>query len=395
MPELKLKLTAGTNVGLVRDNNEDNFVVCRDLINNDWTIPQAGETTDLGPYGALLIVADGMGGANAGEVASRIAIETIQQAFMKCRLANVVKSEANVLEFLCSVTRDADKSIVKYGKKHKEARGMGTTVVMAWILQDKAYICWCGDSRCYVFNPAVGLTRLSKDHSLVQQLVDSGELSPENAHDHPMSNVITQCLGNSTKKIDPDTRVYQMAHNDVLLLCSDGLSSLCTDDEMMQVMVANDDIVVLKNQLIEAALNAGGYDNVTVAICHVDAPSLSSVKANAQLNATLRTDSEPTEAAEEEDAEEEVVAEPEIEVEPTEKPAETETPESSDDAEPSTGDAETTDAETTDEAEVNDATAETVSQPQSRWTEIALLVMLLLLVVAAIVLYASAKTLLK
>jgi len=173
---------------------------------------------------------------------------------------------------------------------------MGTTLVMAWLMDRKAYICWCGDSRCYVFNPAVGLTRLTKDHSLVQQLVDKGELAPEEAHKHPMSNIITQCLGNTATRISPDTRVYQMAHNDVLLLCTDGLCGLCTDDEIMQVMAANDDIVAMKSQLIEQALKAGGYDNVTVAICHIDATALKEggIKS-VHLNATLRTQPEKEE----------------------------------------------------------------------------------------------------
>lgn len=292
MPELRLKLTAGTNVGLVRTNNEDNFVVCRNLISDNWTIPQAGETTDLGPYGALLVVADGMGGANAGEVASSIAIDTIQQAFSKQRLGNIVNSEEKILDFLCQVACDADKNIVKHSKKHKETKGMGTTLVMAWVLNDKAYICWCGDSRCYVFNPTVGLTRLSKDHSFVQQLVDRGELTPENAQFHPMSNIITQCLGNTSRQISPDTRVYKLSHDDVLLLCTDGLCGLCTDDEIVQVMAETDDVVAMKGRLIEEALKAGGYDNVTVVVCHVDAPQLQGhdVDENLDLKATLKPD---------------------------------------------------------------------------------------------------------
>lgn len=299
MPELKIKLTAGTNVGLVRGNNEDNFVVCRNLIKDDWTIPQAGDVTDLGPYGALLVVADGMGGANAGEVASNMAIETVQQTFGSKRLSDVIKSDEDILNFLCSIMHNADKLISKHSKKHKDTRGMGTTLVIAWLLNGKAYVCWCGDSRCYVFNPEVGLTRLTKDHSLVQMLIDKGELTSEDAHNHPMSNVITQCLGAATSSINPGTRIYQFVHNDVLLLCTDGLCGLCSDDEIMKVMADCEDVVAMKSRLIEEALNAGGHDNVTVAICHVDAPSLSkSDAALADMNATLRSDIQQPEATE-------------------------------------------------------------------------------------------------
>ena len=290
MPELKLKLTAGTNAGLVRNNNEDNSIVCPALIANDWTIPQADEVIGLGPYGALLVVADGMGGANAGEVASGIAIDIVQQCFSHQQLSNVIKNDVDILRFLHDVTLEADKAIIKHGKKHKEARGMGTTLVMAWLLHDKAYICWCGDSRCYVYNQKIGLTRLSKDHSLVQQLVDSGELLPENAHDHPMSNVITQCLGNASKDISPGTRIYQLSDGDVLLLCSDGLCGLCTDDEIVQVITSCDDVIAMKSRLIDEALRAGGYDNVTVALCGIDAPSLApKASLSAELKSTLRS----------------------------------------------------------------------------------------------------------
>lgn len=422
---MKIKLTAGTNVGLVRGNNEDNFVVCRNLIANDWTIPQAGEVIDLGPYGALLVVADGMGGANAGEVASGIAIETVQKAFTDCRLSDVVKSDADIENYLSQITRDADKAIIKFGKKNKEAKGMGTTLVMAWVMDGKAYICWCGDSRCYVFNPAVGLTRLSKDHSLVQQLVDKGELAPENAHNHPMSNIITQCLGNANQRICPDTRVYQLAHNDVLLLCTDGLCGLCTDDEIMQVMAANDDLVAMKGLLIEAALKAGGYDNVTVALCHIDAPSLTNGGMKSiKLNATLRNEPEPDET-EEKNVNDEETAEDnsqgddqeatEADDNTLQEPTVTETEkaeEESDALREDEPDAETkaetesepeTEADTEEDdepeaeaeseaAEETDATDEDQPQRRSKWWLWVILVLILLLI-AAIIVYGSPQEL--
>lgn len=303
MPEVKIELTAGTNVGLVRDNNEDDFVVCRNLAGSDWTIPQAGDITDLGPYGALLVVADGMGGANAGEVASRIAIETIQERFSQVSLSGIIENDDNILDFLCNSVLETDNLIKKHSKKHKETRGMGTTIVLVWLLQAKAYICWCGDSRCYVFNPTMGLTTLSKDHSFVQQLVDHGELSPENAHNHPMSNIITQSLGNATSKIHPDTRIYQLGNGDILLLCSDGLHGVCTDNDIVQVMMAGEDLVTTKNHLIEKALQSGGYDNVTVALCRVEAPSLTQGKMEMpNINATIRNDGSTTEVTEETNA---------------------------------------------------------------------------------------------
>lgn len=269
MSETSIRLVAATNVGLIRQNNEDNFVVCPSLERQEWTIPPAGDPIGLGNFGALLVVADGMGGANAGEVASAIAVEIIQQQFAPERLEAAVSSEQSILDFMKDVVKLADRTIAEHSKTDTATRGMGTTVVMAWIVGQKAFICWCGDSRCYVFNPASGLIRLSKDHSFVQQLVDKGELTEENAYDHPYSNVITQCLGDTKKRANPDTRTYELLEGDTLLLCSDGLSSMCHDSEIIDVMTTFTDIVECKSALIEKALTNGGHDNVTIALAQV------------------------------------------------------------------------------------------------------------------------------
>ena len=271
MSEVKIKLAAGTNVGLIRQNNEDNFVVSSDLGTSEWLIPQAGPYTDLGEFGALLVVADGMGGANAGEVASAIAVETIQQQFSPDNLRDAVGSDKGVQEFMKEVVRQADLNILHRSKEDSSTQGMGTTIVMAWLLGDKAYVCWCGDSRCYVLNKRNGLMQLSKDHSYVQELVDKGELSPELMHDHPLSNVITRCLGDVDNRANPETRVYQLHNGDIVMLCSDGLCGLCHDDEILDVMISHHEAPTeCKNELISAALSAGGYDNVTVAIANIE-----------------------------------------------------------------------------------------------------------------------------
>ena len=270
----KIKLTAGTNVGLVRTNNEDNFVVNKDLSQNDWFVPQEGEELSLGKYGCLLVVADGMGGTNAGEVASAIAIETMQKGFIPENLAEIIPnenedpSEGVIKEFVTSLIKQADLNIVNKSNEDKATEGMGTTIVLAWLLKDKAYIAWCGDSRCYVFNAKSGICRLSKDHSFVQELVDAGKLDQENAFDHPYSNIITRCLGDPNQRSVPDFRTYDLTDGDILLLCSDGLCGLCKDEDIIDVINENmEDLSTCKDKLIEAALAAGGHDNVTVALC--------------------------------------------------------------------------------------------------------------------------------
>lgn len=271
MSEVKYKIAAGTNVGLVRQNNEDNFVVCPDLVTSQWLIPQAGDYASLEELGALLVVADGMGGANAGEVASAIAVDTIQEFFQPEKLKDVIQDDRSIQEFMKDAVKQADMNILNKSKEDESTKGMGTTVVMAWLLGKRLYVCWCGDSRCYLFNPKTkNVKRLSKDHSYVQELVDRGELRPEEASSHPYSNVITRCLGNVEKRAQPDTRIYELHNNDCIMLCSDGLSGLCEDFEIADVMTEfHENPSECKDELISAALNAGGDDNVTVALCRV------------------------------------------------------------------------------------------------------------------------------
>ena len=270
MSEVKIKLAAGTNVGLIRQNNEDNFVVTSDLSTSEWLIPQAGDYTDLGELGALLVVADGMGGANAGEVASAIAVETIQAKFTPELLAEAVTDDKSAQEYMKAVVQEADLNILNRSKEDPSTQGMGTTIVMAWLLGDKAYVCWCGDSRCYVLNKRNGLVQLSKDHSYVQELVDKGELDQNLMHDHPLSNVITRCLGDVDKRANPETRIYQLHNGDCIMLCSDGLCGLCHDEQILDIMIEfHDDPTECKNELISAALSSGGYDNVTIALANI------------------------------------------------------------------------------------------------------------------------------
>ena len=302
MSEVKIKLAAGTNVGLIRQNNEDNFVVSSDLSTSEWLIPQAGPYADLGEFGALLVVADGMGGANAGEVASAIAVETIQEKFTPELLKEVVNDDKSAQEYMKEVVKQADLNILQRSKEDSSTLGMGTTIVMAWLLGDKAYVCWCGDSRCYVLNKRNGLIQLSKDHSYVQELVDKGELSPELMHDHPLSNVITRCLGDVDNRAVPETRIYQLHNGDVIMLCSDGLCGLCHDDMILDVMIKfHEDPMECKNELISAALSSGGYDNVTVAIAIIETDEIEKTEEEA---ADVEKDDKDDETSKEENEDE-------------------------------------------------------------------------------------------
>ena len=268
---VSFKLFAGTDVGL-RDNNEDNFTVCPDLTQNEWMMPaDHQQVIPLGECGCLMVVADGMGGQNAGEVASAIAIETVQTMFAPDRLTDKVLSKpAYIKEYLKKVVSKADFNVKEYSKEHPEAEGLGSTIVMAWVIGNKAYVAWLGDSRAYAFTPSQGIRRLSKDHSYVQQLVDAGNLSDIEAMNHPNSNVITRSLGDTAQKAKADVEEYRLEDGEIILLCSDGLCGVCTDDEIAEVLEGNaDDLQVCKGQLTELVLDNGGSDNITIALMQI------------------------------------------------------------------------------------------------------------------------------
>ncbi len=266
----KFKIAAATNVGLVRTNNEDNFVVCPDLVAPSWQTPQTpDELMTCSRVGSLLCVADGMGGMNAGEVASAIAVETIKDVFSSSEAILSMKSSdpSKIESFLKKTVAIADKRIKERALEDPASSGMGTTIVLAWIIDAVAHIAWCGDSRAYLFNRQYGLSRLTKDHSYVQQLVDNGELDPDWAFYHPNSNIITRSLGDSPVKAVPDYISKKLVSGDTVLLCSDGLCGICRDDEIMNVMIdSGDNIEKCLDNLIDLALKSGGNDNVTVAL---------------------------------------------------------------------------------------------------------------------------------
>lgn len=272
MNSIKFRIAAKTDVGLVRENNEDNFQASSDLsiepmrwVNN--------EICSLGDKGALLVVADGMGGMNAGEVASKIAIETVRSAFCTKNLTvEVMKNRFSIEKFMNSVIVEADKQIKAEAKSHPESRGMGTTIVIGWLLDGKLYLSWCGDSRAYIYNPQVGLHQISKDHSYVQSLVDKGAISKEDAFDYPESNIITRCLSDSPTKAKPESLLqpYGICNNDIIMLCTDGLSSMIRDNEIESIIRKNEhDMDTCSDLLIRAACDAEGADNITICMCQI------------------------------------------------------------------------------------------------------------------------------
>lgn len=263
-----IKIFAGTNVGL-RDNNEDNFTVCSDLQSGSWTIPtDHQQVLSLGNMGCLLLVADGMGGQNAGEVASAIAVQTVEALFSLEALSSICLDDDNqVRQYLLNGIEKADARIKAHAHDHAETSGMGSTLVMAWILKGVAHVAWIGDSRAYAVMPSKGIARLTKDHSFVQGLVDKGQITEEEAMTHPNSNIITRSLGDMSQRARGDVVSYSLHNGEVMLLCSDGLCGVCSDaviGGIVEDYVA--DLQQCKEQLTNAALRAGGSDNITIAL---------------------------------------------------------------------------------------------------------------------------------
>lgn len=268
---IQFRMTAGTDVGLVRVNNEDNFIVNPDLTHSDWFLPKdIAEPLRLSDIGCVFAVADGMGGANCGEVASAIAMEQVQRSFSNADVNTIIQSDLEIIDFLKQIVVSADKSIKQHALEHSECKGMGTTLVLGWLIGTALHIVWCGDSRAYVYRPSEGLRRISKDHSRVQCYIDQGLLTEKDAFGHPESNIILRCLGDIPQLAAPDYYFYSVQSSDLILFCSDGLSAYCPDSEIEQVMKANaDNIAECRNELVGHALKAGGYDNVTVALVSI------------------------------------------------------------------------------------------------------------------------------
>lgn len=253
-----------------RPNNEDNFHINADIAAESKRF-QGDELLSLGSKGAVLVVCDGMGGMNAGEVASDIATKTIEEWFSANRISdNVLATDETRCEYIKNAIQAADTNIKNESKADEAKSGMGSTIVMVWLVDGKAYVGWCGDSRAYKFNPQGGLSQMSHDHSYVQELVDSGKLSPELAFDHPNGNIITRSLGDPRGAAQPDVKVFYLEENDEILLCSDGLCGVLRNNEIEKVLQNNTTSMVgSRDALWEAARKAGWHDNVTIILAQI------------------------------------------------------------------------------------------------------------------------------
>ena len=278
MTQVKFRLTAYTdaagryNPDAPRNGNEDNMFVDADLgVTENGVFFESDKEIILSEYGCLLAVADGMGGMNAGEVASEIAVNVVKEAFSKNSIpTSSLESTAAREQYLKQVIILADETIKRHAKDHPECLGMGSTIVIAWLYGDEVSIAWLGDSRIYLFREPDGLEQLSKDHSYVQELVDEGTISEEDAFNHPYNNVITRSLGDNSKRANADSESLRLFKGDILLLNSDGLSGVLQDSELARIIQANrKSMSSCRVALWKEAENAGWHDNVTAILCEI------------------------------------------------------------------------------------------------------------------------------
>src|SRR5918999_4283493 len=237
---MRLRETSGiTDAGRKRRRNEDAYV--------------------LQP--PLFAVADGMGGAQAGEVASRLAVD----AFREFREADELEPEERV----AAIIQEANRRIYERAREDTQASGMGTTVTAALVGEESVSIGHVGDSRAYRLRDG-RLEQLTDDHSLVADLVRGGRLTPEEADVHPQRSVITRALGTDAK-VDVDAFTFETHPGDVILLCSDGLTTMVTDEEIVAIVGEAKNLEQAAKQLVKAANRRGGEDNVTVVLFALEA----------------------------------------------------------------------------------------------------------------------------
>jgi PPM family protein phosphatase len=242
---MRISCAGNTDVGVVRSGNEDSFL--------------------LDCAKGLFIVADGMGGHAAGEVASEMAVQIVAKELGSLRGL----SDGEAAAKMRSAIRKANAAIFDRTLAEHDKRGMGTTTTVMVLFSRRYLIGQVGDSRAYLLREG-NLLQLTKDHSYVQEQVDAGLLTPEQARTHPYSNVITRCVG-ANEDVAPDVYFGNLEQGDVVLLASDGLTGMLEDGQIATIMSAEENPEGAVNKMIADANRRGGLDNITAIVVRVDA----------------------------------------------------------------------------------------------------------------------------
>lgn len=235
---------ASSDIGKAREINQDYY-----------SIPKPEDNLQL------FILADGMGGYNGGEVASSLAT-TSAKSYIENNFDKIEKSKEAILELIKNAIEYANMVVFEKSKQEPNLEGMGTTLDICFIYNNKVYVGHVGDSRVYRIRGEV-IRKLTKDHSYVQQLVEDGKITREEAEHHPKKNMLLKALG-CTAYVEPDLRARNMENGDILLMCSDGLTNMVEEKQIYRVVKENPETAT--KVLVDLANEAGGYDNITVVI---------------------------------------------------------------------------------------------------------------------------------
>lgn len=239
-----------TDIGLVRKNNQDSYAI-RVLDDNL----------------AIAVVCDGMGGAQAGNVASAVAVESFAAAVEDACKNGVPPDPERKQQLLRAACRTANNTVYELSCSNPEYQGMGTTLVAALVLSHEVYVINVGDSRCYILSDGT-LKQITSDHSYVQALVNFGDITPEEARVHPKKNLITRALG-IDESVRSDVFTAERKAGDKILLCSDGLSNMVPDDILQEELLKDANIEDSARALLALAVEQGAPDNVTVILAQL------------------------------------------------------------------------------------------------------------------------------
>jgi protein phosphatase len=255
---VRIRAAVMTDVGMVREHNED-ATMAVEFVRQSLVEPAESY---------LYVVADGMGGAEAGEVASAIAVGAIRK-YVEDGLGGA--EAQNPSQLLTAALEEANRRIIEYQAAHPESRGMGSTAVSVLIVPPEGAVAWVGDSRVYYFSEASGLRQLTRDHSLVQRLIEIGQITPEEARHHEHKNVITRSLGaRQSGPAGAEGTPFKLKRGDRLMLCSDGLTAHVDDQTIGEALRRHDDPYAATRELVVAANAGGGTDNVSVIVVFAD-----------------------------------------------------------------------------------------------------------------------------
>ncbi len=264
---VQLHLFGRTDVGLVREHNEDNFLLA-DLSSGKRGQEVPRELT-ITERGCVFAVCDGMGGAAAGEVASQMAVDTIYEVFSR---GEPPKDRDSFARRLVHAIEEAGHRIFSAAKMDRTRRGMGTTTTLGGLVDNVLFVGQVGDSRAYVLRKG-HLEQITKDQSLVNQLIEAGQLTEEEAEAFEHSNIILQALG-TTEEVTVDLTFLELRRGDRVLMCSDGLSGLVHADMIKEVLVTTPQLPDAAEKLIQMACAGGGHDNITVILADFDGEGL-------------------------------------------------------------------------------------------------------------------------